>query len=182
MCNSLRRLAEPRRDQHRRHLRPRDALLPRRQQPLAQLLQTEPAPQCQRQINIPKSTRAFDADALQAYRHRQIRGAVIEQPRLLRGSDQPVRQCPRFDPPMLVKLAEMRHRLLNHTPADAHAAHQAPITVDLAVLLANHVAQVHAPSEPRPRPKKIPKVVTTRSNRLRMHANTLIGLNRSRQK
>lgn len=37
----------------------------------------------------------------------------------------------------------MCHCLLNHAPADAYAAHQAPVTMDFAVLLAGHVAQVH---------------------------------------
>ena len=49
---------------------------------------------------------------------------------------------------VLIELAKMRHRLLNDAPADAHAAHQAPIAVNLPVLLANRMAQVHAPSEP----------------------------------
>ena len=57
----------------------------------------------------------------------------------------------------------------DHAPAadtapDAHAAHQTPIAVDLPILLANRMAQVHAPSEPCPQRKKIPKVVTTCQN------------------
>ena len=44
------------------------------------------------------------------------------------------RERPRFDAAVLVKLAKMRHRLLNDPPANANAAHQAPIAVNLAVL------------------------------------------------
>src|SRR6478609_2789987 len=58
-----RRLAEPRHNQHGRHLRPSDALLARRKQPLACLLKTDAAPQ--RQRHIAKLTRAFDTNALQ---------------------------------------------------------------------------------------------------------------------
>lgn len=36
--------AEPRRNQHRRHLRPCDPFLARRKQPLTQILKTHPAP------------------------------------------------------------------------------------------------------------------------------------------
>src|SRR5438105_2150093 len=70
----------------------------------------------------------------------------------------------------------MRHRLLDDAPPNPHAAHQAPIAVNLSILLANRVAQVHAPSEPPPQPKKIPKVVTTRSNHPRASSNPLIRL------
>ena len=67
-----RRLAEPRRHQHRRHLRPGDAFLAGRQQSLAQLLKPHAAPQRQRQIHIAELPRAFDANALQTHRHRQM--------------------------------------------------------------------------------------------------------------
>src|SRR5439155_24194270 len=75
-----------------------------------------------------------------------------------------------------IDLAKMRHRLLDDAPPNPHAAHQAPIAVNLSILLANRVAQVHAPSEPPPQPKKIPKVVTTRSNHPRASSNPLIRL------
>src|SRR5258708_39637991 len=58
-------LTESRGDQHRRHLRPRNALLADRKQPLAQSLEPGSAPQCERQIYIAELTRAFDADTLQ---------------------------------------------------------------------------------------------------------------------
>ena len=69
-----RRLAEPRRNQHGRHLRPADALLARRKQLLAQILKPHPAPQGKREIDIAKLTRTLDADALQPNRHRQCPG------------------------------------------------------------------------------------------------------------
>src|SRR6267154_5635145 len=76
----------------------------------------------------------------------------------------------------------MRHRLLDDTTPDTNAAHQTPIAVNLPVLLANRVAQVHAPSEPPPQRKKIPKVVTTRSNHPPAPSNPLIRLAPSRAK
>ena len=42
--------------------------------------------------------------------------------------------------------SELRYRLLNDAPTNPDAAHQAPISVDLPVLLAGRVAQVHAPN------------------------------------
>ena len=147
--------------------------LPDRQQPLAQLLKPRPAPQRQRQIHIAELTRALDANALQAHRHRQMLAAVVEQLRLLGCADQMARQRPRLKPSVLIELAKLRHRLLDHAPADAHAAHQAPVAVNLPVLLANRVAQVHAPSQPPPAPKKIPKVGTTRPNQPLAHHQPL---------
>src|ERR1700675_2786959 len=58
----------------------------------------------------------------------------------------------------------MRHRLLDDAPPHPHAAHQPPVAVDLPVLPANGVAQIHAASQPHSKPKKIPKVGTTRPN------------------
>src|SRR5437762_12490766 len=43
----------------------------------------------------------------------------------------------------------MRHRLLNNATTDTHTANQTPITVDLPVLPANRVAQIHAPNQNR---------------------------------
>jgi hypothetical protein len=71
-------LAEPRRDQHGRHLRPRDTFLARRQQTFAQLFKADAAPQRQRQIHIAELTRALDPKPLQAHRHRYLRTAVLE--------------------------------------------------------------------------------------------------------
>src|SRR5260370_33928218 len=76
----------------------------------------------------------------------------------------------------------MRHRLLDDTTPDTNAAHQTPIAVNLPVLLANRVPQVHAPSAPPPHRKKIPKVVTTRSNHPPAPSNPLIRLAPSRAK
>src|SRR5258708_7611503 len=70
----------------------------------------------------------------------------------------------------------MRHRLLDDTTPDTNAAHQAPVAVNLPVLLANRVAQVHAPSKPPPQRKKIPEVVTTRSNHPHKPSKPLIRL------
>ena len=93
-------------------------------------------------------TAAFDADALQAHRHRYIFAVVLEQLGLLGRADQPARQCPGGDASMLVELAQMRHRLLNDASTNANAAHQPPIAMVLAVLPASRVGQIHAPSEP----------------------------------
>ena len=61
-----------------------------------------------------------------------------------------------------VIIAKLRHRLLNDAPPNTNATNQATITVNLAVLLSNRVAQIHAPSQSDSLPKKIPKVATTR--------------------
>ena len=61
--------------------------------------------------------------------------AVIEQLRLLGSADQPARQRPRLNATLLIEFAELRHRLLNDTTTDTHAAHQAPVAMNLPVLL-----------------------------------------------
>jgi hypothetical protein len=142
-----RRLAEPRRNQHHRYLRPGDALLADRKQPLAQILEPHPAPQCQRQVHVAELTRALDANALQAHPHRPMRAAVVEQLLLFRGADQTACQGPRLDATALIELAEMRNSLLNDTTTDTHAAHEAPVAVNLAVLPYRRVAQVHASNQ-----------------------------------
>ena len=59
---------------------------------------------------IAKPTRAFDANALQSNRSRQIFTTVLEELRLLGCADQPARQRPRFNPSALVKFPELRHQ------------------------------------------------------------------------
>jgi len=90
--------------------------------------------------------------------------AIVEQRRLLRSANQSACERPRLNTSMLIELAKLRHRLLDHAPSDAHAPDQPPVAVDLPVLPANRVAQIHAASEPHPKPKKIPKVGTTWPN------------------
>jgi hypothetical protein len=99
--------------------------------------------------------RALDADAFQANRRRQISAAAVEQRRFFRDADQPARKRARLNPSALGELAKLCDRLLDHPPSNPNAAHQAPIAMNLAVLLANRVAQVHAPSEPTAAPSKI---------------------------
>ena len=49
-------------------------------------------------------------------------------------------------------------RLLDHAPPDPHAAHQTPVAMDLAVLLARRVAQIHVPYQnPRRGKRKAPR-------------------------
>src|SRR5216684_6347014 len=105
-----RRLAKPRGYQHGRHLRPCDALLADRKQPLAQSLKTGSAPQNERQVHIAKLTRALDANALQPNRHRQLLAAIIEQLRSLGSANQPTRQRPGLYAALLIKFTELRHR------------------------------------------------------------------------
>jgi hypothetical protein len=167
-------LAESCRHQHGRNLRPRDVLLADWKQPRAQLLKTGAAPQRERQVHVAELTRALDANALHSHRHRQLLAVITEQLHLFGAANQPTRQRPRLQPPLPVELTEMGHRLLNDATTDTNAAHKAPIAVNLPVLFANRMAQIHAPSEPTAPPKKIPKVVTTRSNQLRAPANRLI--------
>lgn len=54
-----RRLAQPRRNQHCRRLRPGDAFLACRQQALAQRLEVGPTPQRKRQVHISEPARAL---------------------------------------------------------------------------------------------------------------------------
>src|SRR5208337_3227869 len=114
-------------------------------------------------------------DALQSNGRRQVLAAVIEQRRFFWSANQPARQSARLDPSALVEFAKLRDRLLDHPPPNTNAAHQGPIAMNLAVLLANRMAQVHAPSEPTAALQKIPKVVTTRSNPPRRRCNSLIS-------
>src|SRR5579862_1714615 len=86
-----------------------------------------------------------------------MRAAVVEQRPLLRSTDQPSRNGPGLDHSVLIELAELRYRLLDDTPTDAHAAHKPPVAMNLPVLLANRIAQVHAPSEPIGRQRKYPR-------------------------
>src|ERR1700756_2956217 len=171
-----RRLAEPGRHQNSRHLRPGDTFQAHWQQLPAQLLKASSAPECERQVHIAKLTRAFDANALQTYRHRQIFAAVFEQLRLLGSAYQLARQRLCLNTTAFIEFAKLRHCLLNDAPPDTNAANQAPITVNLAILPANRVAQIHAPSQLEPPQKKIPKVVTTGLNRPFATTNPLIRL------
>ena len=82
-------------------------------------------------------------DALQAHRHRHVPAAVVEQLILFRRADHMARQCSRLKPALLIKLTEMRNRLLNNAPAKAHAANQRPIAMDLPSLASCRVAQIH---------------------------------------
>ena len=63
--------------------------------------------------------------------------AVVEQRRFFRDADQSMCKRARLHPPVLIELAEVRHRLLDHPPSETNAAHQAPIAVNLTVLPAN---------------------------------------------
>jgi hypothetical protein len=140
-------LAEPRRHQHSCHLRPGNAFLAERKQSLAQLLEADPAPQGEHQIHVAKSTRAFDGNPLQAHRHRQMFAAVVKKLGLFGSADQMPRQRPPFDATTLVEFAELRHGLLNDATTNPDAAHQTPIAMNLAILLASRVAQIHAPNQ-----------------------------------
>src|SRR5271169_6904915 len=114
----------------------------------------------------PNCRERSDADALQTHRHRQGLAAVVKQPGLLGSTDQAACQRPRHQPTALIEFAELRYRLLNDPPPDADAAHQTPVTMDLAVFLAGRVAQIHCTrSQPTSPQKKTPKVGTTCPNR-----------------
>jgi hypothetical protein len=51
-----------------------------------------------------------------------------------------------FNASVLIELAEVGYHLLNDATTDANTANKAPIAVNLSVLLANHMAQIHAPT------------------------------------
>src|SRR3977135_2580753 len=83
----------------------------------------------------------------------------------LRSSDQPVRQRPCLHATLLIEFAELRHRLLNDPTTNTHAAHKAPIAMNLPILAYRGVAQIHAPELIRlVALQKIPLVGTTRPN------------------
>src|SRR5258708_29048224 len=88
-----------------------------------------------------------------------------------------------FKAAMLIEFTELRYSLLNDSSTHPHAAHQRPVPMNLAILLAGRVAQVHGVlSEPTITQKKIPKVATTPRN---LHASArkcLIGLRAALQK
>src|SRR5262249_25575356 len=86
-----------------------------------------------------------DPHALQAHRHCQILLAIVEQASLLRRANQMPGQRLRLQSALLIELSKLRYRLLDDAPTNSHAAHKAPIAMDLAVLSPRRVAQVHAP-------------------------------------
>jgi hypothetical protein len=73
--------------------------------------------------------------------------AIVKKLGLFGTADQMPRQRPRFDTTALVEFAEMRYRLLNDATTNTHAAHQSPVTLNLAVLANRGVAQIHAPNQ-----------------------------------
>src|ERR1700733_8084741 len=84
---------------------------------------------------------------------------------------------------MLIEFTELRHGLLNDSPTHPNAAHQRPVTMNLAILLAGRVAQVHgALSQPTITQKKIPKVVTTAKNPPPLALKYLIWLRPTQRK
>jgi hypothetical protein len=99
---------------------------------------------------------------------------IVESPHLFGLANQPARQRSCRHSTLFIQFTELRHRLLHQPLTDPNASHKAPIGVNLHVLLANRVAQIHAPSEPTVMLQKIRKVVTTGSNRLRIPPNQLI--------
>ena len=76
-----------------------------------------------------------------------MRAAVVEQLLLFRAADQTACQRPRLDATVFIELAEMRNSLLNDTTTHTHAAHKAPVAVNLAVLPYRRVTQVHASNQ-----------------------------------
>src|SRR5215468_492998 len=67
------------------------------------------------------------------------------------------RQGTRHQAPLLIELAKLRYRLLNDATPNTNATNKTPITVGLSVLLANRMAQIHAPSEQIVRSRKYPR-------------------------
>jgi hypothetical protein len=97
------------------------------------------------QIDIAKLRRALDADALQTNRHGHIATAVVEQRCIFGRADQMPRRCPCFEAIPLVKIAQLGHGLLDHPTSNAHAAHQSPMAVNLAVFADCRVRKYMAP-------------------------------------
>jgi len=60
-----------------------------------------------------------------------------------------VRQRPRLHATLLIEFAKLRNRLLNDPASNTHAAHKAPIAMNLPILAYRGVAQIHAPESIR---------------------------------
>ncbi len=158
-----RRLAQARRDQHRGHLLPRHRFFAARDVLGCELIEPASAPQRQRQIHLTELPAVLDAHTLELHRDRLSARAIVKQARVLGLANQGARQRAGAHPPRFIQLSEMRYRLLNHSPADAHRTHQAPAAMRLAVFLARRVAQIHRRASQRtPTPLPRGKVGTTR--------------------
>ncbi len=145
-----RRLREPGQHQDRRHRRPRHLLPTGLDQLLEQHVKPQRPPQQPSQPDIAKLPRTLEPYPPQLDRHRLGRLLLrIEQARH-RGtrSADVLGQGARLRPSRSVQLAQCRHRLLPHTPTHAHAAHQTPVHVRLAVLAHRRMTQVHALPSP----------------------------------
>ena len=94
--------------------------------------------------HVAEGPAAFQPDAMEADWNRFV--PVIERREeigRLAGPHDGAGQRLRSRPALRIKLAQMRDRLLRDLPAYADRADQPPVRVDLAVLAARRVAQVH---------------------------------------
>src|ERR1019366_5053732 len=114
-------------------------------------------------IHIAELTRAFEANALQPHRQRQLLATIVEQLRALGTANQQVSQRPCLNATVLIEFAELRHRLLNDPTSNTHAAHKAPIAMNLPIFPYRGVAQIHAP-------ESIRLVASRKYPRLALHA------------
>ncbi len=139
-----RRLAEPGQHQHRRHGRPRHRLPARRQQALEQLIQTQRAPERPAEPHVAEGPAALQPEPVEANGNRAV--AVLARPEegeLFPPAGDRAGQGLRPRAALRIEFAQVRHRLLHDLAPDAHRADQPPVRVDLAILPARGVAQIH---------------------------------------
>src|SRR5208283_111223 len=137
-----RRLAQARNHQDRRDRRPRRLLAAFDQAVLAETIESQGAPQPPAQPHVAKTTGALQTNLVQPHRNRlaPLSRRRLKQLVLLFPPRDPRSPSAGPRPSLLVKL---RHRLLHHSAAAAHRAHQTPVTVRLAVLANRRVSQIH---------------------------------------
>ena len=136
-----RRLAQARNHQDRRDRRPRRPLAAFDQTVLAETIESKGAPQPPAQPHVAKTAGALQADMVQPHCNRFApSGRRLKQLVLLFPPGDPQGQSAGPRPSLPVELAKLRHRLLHHSAAATHRAHQTPVAVRLAVLANRRVA------------------------------------------
>ena len=165
-----RRLAQSRNHQDRRHRRPRHPLASFDQTHLAETIEASARHSRQPSHTSPKRR----ARSRRICSSRTATGSLgcpgsasnssycSSRP----GDPQGQRAGPR--PSLCIELAKLRHRLLHHSAAATHRAHQTPVAVRLAVLANRRVSQIHrressiAEFAPNSAPQQPRRVGTTR--------------------
>jgi hypothetical protein len=136
-------LAQARQHQHGRHRRPRHGLAPGGDQPLQDLIEPQGPPQRPAEPHVAERAASLEPNPVQVNGDRLVGLPIVEQIGLHAvGGDGP-RQSRGTGAALGIELAQLGDGLLDNLAADAHGTDQTPVPVDLAVLPARRVAQVH---------------------------------------